>query len=56
VRAFLKPDIYPIRITIVPEKITDASLNAMNHPVYLGETRIPGGGDQEQAPKKREFA
>jgi hypothetical protein len=50
----LKSDIYPIRITIVPEKITDASLDAMNHPVYLGEIRIPSGGDQEQPPKKRE--
>jgi hypothetical protein len=50
----LKPDIYPVRITIVPEKITDACLDAMNRPVYLGEIRIPGGSDQEQLPKKRE--
>ncbi|WP_213736238.1 hypothetical protein [Bradyrhizobium sp. dw_411] len=50
----LKPDTYPIRITIVPEKITEASLDAMNHPVYFGEIRIPGDGDREQPPKKRE--
>jgi hypothetical protein len=50
----LKPDIYPVRITIVPEKITDAGLDAMHRPVYLGEIRIPGASDQEQLPKKRE--
>jgi hypothetical protein len=50
----LKPDTYPVRITIVPEKITDASLDAMNHPVYVGDIRIPGDGGARSTSEKRE--
>jgi hypothetical protein len=38
-----KADIYPVRVYVVPQEITDASLDAMNQPVYIGEIRMPGG-------------
>jgi hypothetical protein len=38
----VKPDSYPVRISVVPKVITDASLDSMNHPVYVSEIRMPG--------------
>jgi hypothetical protein len=58
-----KADIYPVRITVVPQTISDESLDAMNRPVYIGEIRMPGddkliptsgSGNQEQPSGKKE--
>jgi hypothetical protein len=38
----VKPDIYPVRITVVPKTISEGSLDAMNRPIYIGEIRLPG--------------
>jgi hypothetical protein len=45
----LKSDLYPVRIVIVPQDITDASLAAMR-PIYIGEIRLPGDNEDIQIP------
>jgi hypothetical protein len=57
-----EPDIYPVRISVVPEQITQAGLDAMNRPVYMGEIQMPRsdmeiwtpGGDKQSFRGKRE--
>lgn len=59
----VKPDTYPVRITVVPQTISKERLDAMNRPVYIGEIRMPGNdklipssgiGNQEQVSGRRE--
>jgi hypothetical protein len=37
----VKPNIYPIRISIVPDPVTGDNVDVINHPVYVSEVRIP---------------
>jgi hypothetical protein len=50
----LKPDSYPVRISVIPQVITDVSLDAMNRPVYVSEIRMPAGINSDQPSPKKE--